>query len=75
MLRDSNGAARKRHVSQQRAQPITRVLMVALDGANNRLVKKTMVWASAGMSQSWQLRAVNRRPRHAKRLWDLPVVR
>jgi DNA polymerase V len=49
--------------------------MVSLDRANNRLVKKTMVWASAGMSQSWQLRAVNRRPRHAKRLWDLPVVR
>jgi DNA polymerase V len=49
--------------------------MIALDKINDRFGKKTMVLASEGMKQSWQLRADHRSPRYTTRLSDLPVVR
>ena len=50
-------------------------LMVALDAANGRFGKKTIVLASEGLEQSWQLRADLRSPRCTGRMADLPVVR
>ena len=49
--------------------------MIALDKINDRFGKKTMVLASEGIKQSWQLRADHRSPRYTTRLSDLPVVR
>lgn len=49
--------------------------MIALDKINDRFGKKTVVLASEGMKQSWQLRANHRSPRYTTRMSDLPVVR
>ena len=48
---------------------------IALDKINDRFAKKTVVLASEGMKQSWQLRANHRSPRYTTRMSDLPVVR
>jgi DNA polymerase V len=50
-------------------------LMKALDAANARFGKKTLVLASEGMNRSWRLRADHRSPRYTTRFSDLPVVR
>jgi len=55
--------------------PKTQALMSALDQVNDRFGKKTMVLASEGMKQRWQLRLDHRSPRYTTRLADLPVVR
>ncbi|WP_245541052.1 DUF4113 domain-containing protein [Octadecabacter antarcticus] len=49
--------------------------MSALDQANDRFGKKTLVFASEGMKQPWQLRSNHRSSRYTTRLVDLPVVR
>lgn len=56
-------------------RPQSAALMTALDCVNDRFGKKTMVLASEGMAQPWQLRADHRSPRYTTRLSDLPVVR
>jgi len=59
----------------EQARPKSRALMVAIDQVNDRFGKKTMVVASEGVKQSWQLRADHRSPRYTTRMEDLPVVR
>jgi DNA polymerase V len=56
-------------------RPNASAAMLALDQINKRFGKKTVVLASEGMQQSWQLRANYRSPRYTTRLSDLPIVR
>jgi DNA polymerase V len=56
-------------------RPNASAAMLALDQINKRFGKKTVVLASEGMQQSWQLRADYRSPRYTTRLSDLPIVR
>ncbi len=59
----------------EQERPKSRALMTAIDQVNDRFGKKTMVVASEGVKQSWQLRADHRSPRYTTRMEDLPVVR
>ncbi|MBW4964273.1 Y-family DNA polymerase [Sulfitobacter sp. CW3] len=59
----------------EQVRPKSGALMGAIDQVNDRFGKRTIVVASEGVKQSWQLRADHRSPRYTTRMEDLPVVR